>query len=210
MKLLSVNVGLPRPVTWGGKIYETSIFKQPVGGRVMMRRLNIDGDAQSDLNFHGGVDMAVYVYAEDHYPYWQTALKIGKLAPGAFGENLTVSGMTEDSTHIGDRFAIGDALVEVSEPRSPCHKLAMKYDRAKLPKEFQKSGRVGFYLRVLEPGEIGAGDAIETVSRDPAALSVLEVLRIWEKKRPKAAEIDRALAVPALSLKWKRQLSEKR
>lgn len=209
MKLLSVNVALPRRVSWGGRSYETSIFKQPVAGRVMMRRLNIDGDAQGDLHFHGGTDMAVYVYSHDHYPFWERTLGTGSLGPGAFGENLTVAGMTEDTVHIGDTFRVGAALVQVSEPRTPCHKLAMKYDNARLPKRFQKSGRVGFYLRVLEPGEIGAGDDIAAVSRGPGALTVLELLRIWEKKRPNAVELERALSVSALSPKWRRQLMEK-
>jgi len=209
MKLLSVNVALPRLVTWNDRTYASSIFKQPVEGRVKMRRLNIEGDAQGDLTFHGGLDMAVYVYSEDHYPYWQTVLKSGPLAPGAFGENLTVTGMTEETVHIGDSFAIGDALVQVSEPRTPCHKLAMRHDRPSLPKEFLKTGLVGFYLRVLESGEIGAGDEITPVARDPAGLTVMEVLRIWEKKRPSPAELDRALSVPALSAKWRRQLAER-
>ncbi|MPY71679.1 MAG: MOSC domain-containing protein [Alphaproteobacteria bacterium] len=210
MKLLSVNVAMPRSVTWGGRTYATSIFKQPVEGRVTMRRLNIDGDAQSDLTVHGGADMAVYVYSDDHYPYWRTVLTAGALTPGAFGENLTVTGMTEETVHIGDSFAIGDALVQVSEPRTPCHKLAMKYDRPSFPKEFLRTGHVGFYLRVLEPGEVGAGDEITPVARDSAGLTVMEILRIWEKKRPSAAELDRALSVPALSAKWRGQLAERR
>lgn len=209
MKLLSVNVGLPRTVTWGGRTYPTAIFKQPVAGRVAMRRLNIDGDAQGNLNVHGGVDMAVYVYSDDHYPHWRAALGDDGLSAGAFGENLTVSGMTEEAVRIGDVFRVGGAVVQVSEPRTPCHKLAMKYDSPAFPKAFLASGRVGFYLRVLEPGEIGAGDDIVLRSADPAGLTVLETLRLWEDKRPARAALERALAVPALSAKWRGQLAGK-
>lgn len=208
MKLLSVNVGLPRVVTWGGRTYPTSIFKQPVSGRVMMRRLNIDGDAQGNLSTHGGVDMAVYVYSDHHYPHWRGVLKDESLGFGAFGENLTVTGMTEDGVHIGDTFRIGEALVQVSEPRTPCHKLAMKYDSPAFPKKFLRSGRVGFYFRVLEPGRIGAGDEIAPVAQDPARLSILEALRIWEKKRPRAQDLERALTCKALSPKWRGQFAE--
>jgi len=210
MKLLSVNVALPRTVTWGGRTYPTSIFKEPVQGRVAMRRLNIDGDAQGNLNTHGGVDMAAYVYPDDHYPHWRAVLKDESLSAGAFGENLTVSGMTEDAVHIGDTFRIGGAVVQVSEPRTPCHKLAMRYDSPAFPKTFLDSGRVGFYVRVIEPGEIGAGDAVLPVAADPAGLSVLEVLRLWERKRPPREALERALAVPALSAAWRAQLAEKR
>jgi MOSC domain-containing protein YiiM len=209
MKLLSVNVGLPREVDWDGRTVRTSIYKHPVEGRAMMRRLNIEGDAQSDLTFHGGVDMAVYAYAFDHYPHWQDTLKTGPLPHGAFGENLTVTDMTEDTVHIGDVFAIGDAVVQVSEPRTPCFKLGMKFNAKTLPKIFLKSGRVGFYFRVLEPGMVGAGDAITPVSVDPVKLTVLEALRLWEAKKPARADLERALSVKAMSAKLRGQLTEK-
>ena len=203
MKLLSVNVGQPRPVTHRGRTYMTSIFKQPVAGRVMLRRLNVDGDAQGNAVTHGGTHMAVYVYSADHYAHWAHELGRDDLSPGAFGENFTVEGMTEDRVRIGDRFRIGEALVAVTEPRTPCHKLAMRMGTEAFPKAFLASGRVGFYLRVLEEGEVGAGDGIAPVATDPESMTVREVVRVWAAGRKDPEGMRRALELPALSPSWR-------
>ena len=154
----------------------TAIFKDPVLGRVAVRRLNIDGDRQADLTVHGGPDKAVYVYDLSGYDYWRKAL--GRELPfGQFGENLTVEGMPETEVSMEDIYRIGSALFQVSQPRSPCGKLAMKMELPRFGRDFIASGRTGFYLRVLEEGEIGAGDSIERVSREPGAPTVVQVTR---------------------------------
>lgn len=209
MKLLSVNVSQPRQVTHRGRTYLTSIFKQPVAGRVMVRRTNLDGDAQGNLDVHGGPHMAVYVYSFDHYAHWAGELGGEDLVPGYFGENLTVEGMAEDTVRIGDSFRIGGALFEVSEPRTPCHKLAMRTGRAGFPKAFLASLRVGFYFRVLEEGELGAGDAVEAVASDPGAMTVAEVASLWAVGKGDRAGMERALGLDALSPGW-REAFEKR
>lgn len=210
MKLVSVNVGLPRKVTFRNRAYPTAIFKEPVAGRVWVGRLNIDGDRQGNPKTHGGPDMAVYVYSHDHYAYWETDLGTGRLAPGAFGENLTVTGMADDEVCIGDIYAIGTARFQVTEPRTPCHKLAMKFDDPGLPRRFFKAGRLGFYFRVLAEGEIGAGDAITCEAHDPARLSVRETAALWADKGAEAAAFDRALGVEALSATWRSAFAERR
>lgn len=209
MKLLSVNVGLPREVTHRGRTYPTAIFKDPVEGRVMLRALNLDGDRQGNLETHGGTYMAVYVYSHDHYDHWARHLDRSDLAYGAFGENFTVEGLHEDEVNIGDVFRIGGAMLEVTEPRTPCHKLAMKFGSGALLKVFLESGRVGFYCRVIEEGEVGAGDSIERISTDPEGLTVLETVRLWADKRPDPEMLKRALRVEALSPKWRTGFEEK-
>ena len=163
MRLLSVNVSYPMEVVHRRKTVSTGIFKEPVSGRVMLREFNLDGDGQADLVNHGGLHRAVYAYTVEHYDYWGRDLVRDDLSFGQFGENFTVEGMTEDDVHIGDVFRVGDALVEVSQPRPPCFKLGIKMGMSHFPKLFLASGRVGFYLRVLEEGEVGAGDGIERV-----------------------------------------------
>ena len=209
MRLLSVNVGVPRSVTYRGRTYMTSIFKQPVSERVMLGHLNVDGDAQGNKVTHGGTHMAVYVYSFDHYAHWAAELGRGDLAPGAFGENFTVDGMTEDRVRIGDRYRIGGAVVEISEPRTPCHKLAMRMDSQTFPKAFLASGRVGFYCRVLEEGEVGAGDAIEKVASDPGAMTVGEVMAVWRAGGKDTDGMRRALSLAALSPSWREVFAER-
>ncbi len=203
MELISVNVGQPRPVSYRGRDYATSIYKTPLSGRVRVRHLNIDGDAQGNLKTHGGPDMAVYAFGHEHYAHWVRDLGRNDLGFGAFGENLTVTGMMEKDIAIGDVFAIGDVRLQVTEPRTPCHKLAMKFEDDDLPRRFAATGHVGFYFRVLQAGDIGAGDVIALVSKDPAALSIAEVLGLWADPGAKADRLARALAVPALSATWR-------
>jgi MOSC domain-containing protein YiiM len=148
MKLLSVNVGLPREVSWKGKTVMTGIFKEPVQGRVMVRSLNLDGDGQADLTVHGGVDKAVYAYPVEHYDYWRQELPDTDLPWGMFGENLTIEGVLEQGVNIGDRFRMGTAAVMVTQPRMPCYKLGIKFGRTDIVKRFLDSQRSGFYFSV--------------------------------------------------------------
>ena len=174
--LLSVNVALPRTVESRGRQILTGIFKEPVLSRVHVARLNLDGDRQADLTVHGGPDKAVYVYDLSGYAHWRRELS-RELPYGQFGENLTVEGMPEAEVRIGDAYRIGTALLQVSQPRSPCFKLAMKMEMPTFPRMFLAAGRTGFYFRVLEEGEVGAGDAIELVSREAGEITVLEATR---------------------------------
>ena len=177
MKLLSVQVGRPRTVRWRGKAVSTGIYKEPVAGRIMLRRNNLDGDRQADLTVHGGWDKAVYVYPSEHYPIWQAELPGMRLPYGIFGENFTTEGLDESSVHIGDQFRIGGALVEVTQPRMPCYKLGIRFGRPDMPKRFHTSGRCGFYLAVLQEGEVGAGDVWERPARNEQEVSVIESYR---------------------------------
>src|SRR4051794_30148819 len=157
VKIVSLNVGEPGEVQWQGRIVTTGIFKEPVTGRVMMRRLNLDGDGQADLTVHGGVDKAVYAYPFEHYPFWRAELPGIDLPWGMFGENLTTEGLFEDSVFVGDRFQIGEAEGVVTQPRLPCYKLGIKFGRADMVKRFLGSRRTGFYLAVAREGMVAAG-----------------------------------------------------
>jgi MOSC domain-containing protein YiiM len=181
MKLLSVQVGRPRTVTHREREIRTAIFKDPVLLPVRARRLGLDGDAQADLRVHGGPDKAVYAYDAAGYAHFRDLLGRG-LTWGEFGENLTVEGMPESEVRAGDIYRIRGALLQVTTPRSPCYKLAMRMEMPRFPKLFLESGRTGFYLRVLEEGELAAGDGIALVSRDPAAPTVLETVRGWRER----------------------------
>ena len=165
-KVISVNVGLPRDVEWKGRIVTTGFFKEPVSGRIAVRRLNLEGDGQADLTVHGGVDKAVYVYPAEHYDYWRRELPGAPLPWGAFGENLTTEGLFEEDVHIDDQFRIGSAEFKVTQPRQPCYKLSVRFGRDDIVKRFLISQRPGFYLAVLQEGEAGAGDPIQLVGRD--------------------------------------------
>ena len=177
MKLVSVQVGRPRTVRWHGKPVSTGIYKEPVAGRIMLYQFNLDGDQQADLTVHGGQDKAVYVYPSEHYPLWQKEFPNMVLPYGMFGENFTTEGMDEESVHIGDQFRIGDAVVEVTQPRMPCYKLGVRFARPDMPKRFHASGRCGFYLAVLHEGEVGAGDLWERIARNDQQVSVIERYR---------------------------------
>lgn len=178
MRVVSVNVGLPREVLWKRRIVSTGIFKEPVEGRVRVRRLNLDGDGQADLSVHGGPEKAIYVYPADYYHAWREELPEMDIPWAMFGENLTVEGLRDDTVHIGDQFRIGSTLVVVTQPRLPCYKLALRFGRDDMLKRFLLSGRTGFYFAVLEEGDIGAGDPIVLVSRDEHAISVAEITRL--------------------------------
>ncbi len=184
MRLLAVHVGRPRDVAQRGRIVRTAIFKEPVLFRVAVRRLNLDGDRQADLRVHGGPDKAVYAYDLGGYEYWRRELRVD-FPFGQFGENLTVEGMPETEVHIGDAYRIGSAVLQVSQPRSPCFKLALKMERPAFLKAFLASGRTGFYFRVLEEGEIGVGDDIRLLSRESESVTVERMTRrLWPQTQP--------------------------
>jgi MOSC domain-containing protein YiiM len=203
MKLVSVNAGLPREVEWRGERVLTSIWKQPVAGRVRVRASNLDGDRQSDLSVHGGTDKAVYAYPSEHYAFWRRELALAELGWGAFGENLSTEGLLEDAVCIGDRVRCGEALLAVTQPRMPCFKLGIRFGRPDLVKRFQKSLRSGFYLAVLAEGEVGAGDPLAVVAGDGDRLSVAEIARLYTDGAPDAGLLRRASALPALPEEWR-------
>ena len=212
MKLVSVNVGLPREVTWHGRIVTTGIFKEPVDGRVGLRKLNLDGDRQADLTVHGGKDKAVYCYPLAHYGYWKKELPGRELPPATFGENFTTDGLLEDSVHIGDHFSIGSAEVIVTQPRLPCYKLGIRFQSDDMVRRFMVSGRTGFYFAVTREGEVSAEDEIRAIARDPEAVPVSEITQLYIAKRygdDEVASVRRALRVAALPESWKEYLRER-
>jgi MOSC domain-containing protein YiiM len=209
MKLISVNVALPKEVRHKRKLVTTGIFKMPEEGRVMLRALNLDGDGQADLTVHGGVDKAVYVYPFEHYDYWKEKLGRKDLTFGQFGENFTVTGILEDQIHIGDIFRVGTAMVQVTQPRVPCYKLAIKMQMPQFPKLFLASGRTGFYLRVLQEGEVGAGEVIERIDIDPEPMSVREVFRLAFIEQDDREALHRAVDLRGLSPGWQSMFEER-
>ena len=198
--VVSVNVGSPREIEWRGRIVRTSIYKSPVNGAVRVGRLNLEGDQQSDLSVHGGVHKAVYTYPSEHYPWWRLELDDPDLDWGAFGENLTVSGLTETSVRIGDRFQIGTAELLVTQPRLPCYKLGIRFGRPDMETRFLRSGRTGFYFSVIREGELEAGDAVAIVARAEDSMTVAEIVALYQAERPDADVVRRAGELAALPL----------
>lgn len=203
MKLISTNVGLPREVEWRGKTVLTSIFKSPVSGRIPVRRLNLEGDRQSDLSVHGGIDKAVYAYPAEHYPFWREELPEFPLEWGAFGENFTTEGLLEGTVRIGDRLSIGSAEFFVTQPRMPCFKLGIRFDRADMVKRFLRSGRTGFYLAVSREGEVESGEPIRVLSRDDHAVTVSDVVSLYAADDASQDLLRRASDLPALPESWR-------
>lgn len=208
MKIISVNVGLPREVTWKGKTVSTGIFKEPVNTRVMVRSLNLDGDGQADLTVHGGVDKAVYVYPFEHYDYWRTELPDTDLTMGNFGENFTTTGLKEEDLNIGDRFQIGSVELMVTQPRLPCYKLGIRFGRADMVKRFFASRRTGFYFRVLQEGEVVAGDTLALVSRDENNITVADITQLYTREKNDPELLQRATQLEALPESWRDYFQE--
>ena len=204
--VVSVNVGLPRDVQWQGKVVYTGVWKKPVTGRVMARRLNLDGDGQGDLGGHGGENRAVMVYQLDSYRYWQNQLKRNDFEYGQFGENLTVEGLADNEVCIGDRYRIGGALFEVSQPRVTCYRVGIRMGDPLLPSLLVSHKRPGFYFRVIEEGEIGAGDEIVKVVDGPEQLTVAEIDGLLYLPGHPREQLQRALRIPALPAGWKGSL----
>jgi MOSC domain-containing protein YiiM len=212
MKIVSLNVGLPREVTWRGTRTTTGIYKEPVAGRVRLRKFNLDGDRQADLTVHGGENKAVYCYPLEHYEYWRGELPDHELPMGVFGENFTTDGLAEDTVHVGDRLAVGSAEVVVTQPRLPCYKLAGRFLADDMVKRFFASRRTGFYLAVAREGEVGAGDEIRVVARDPDAAPVSEITRLYALKRYDGSDVAsarRVAGVAALPESWKEYFRER-
>jgi MOSC domain-containing protein YiiM len=209
MQLLSVNIAQPRPVEHQGRTVLTGIFKEPVTGAVLLQREGLEGDSQADLKVHGGPDKAAYAYPFEHYAWWQDQLGREPFPHGQFGETLTVSGLLEDEVAIGDRFRIGTAVLEVSQPRTPCFKLGIRMGLADFPRRFQDSGRVGFYLRVIETGQLCAGDAIELLSRHEPRHTVQELWRWSHLERGNREAARRAVALEPLAASWKEKFAQR-
>jgi MOSC domain-containing protein YiiM len=203
MKIISVNVGLPREVPWKGKTVSTGIFKSPVTGRVAVRKHNLDGDRQADPSVHGGPTKAVYAYPAQHYAFWRGELPDEELGWGSFGENLTVEGLEEESVSIGDEYRVGTAKLVVTEPRMPCFKLGIRFGRADMVKRFLESQRTGFYFGVVEEGHVEAGDSLELLSKHPDGLTVAEVTRLYSTEKGNEALLRKAIAVEVLPEKWR-------
>jgi MOSC domain-containing protein YiiM len=203
MKILSVNVGLPRLLAWRGETFKTGIFKKPVSGRVMLRTTNLDGDRQADLSVHGGPNKAVYGYPSEHYEYWRAELPEHPLDWGAFGENFTTEGVIESQVSIGDRYRVGSAVVMVRTPRLPCFKLAAKFQRDDIIARFLRSGRSGFYFSVVEEGEAGAGDEFKFLGREESSLTIAEMFRLYSSPSTDIESLRRAVHVDLLPQGWR-------
>ena len=212
MKIVSLNVGLPREVVWHGQSVTTGIFKSPTTSRIRLRRLNLDGDRQADLSVHGGEHKAVYCYPVEHYEYWREKLPGRDLPFGSFGENFTTSGLLENNVQIGDRFAINDAEVVVSQPRLPCYKLGVRFQSDDMVKKFLASRRIGFYLAVNREGSVAAGDEIIPVEQNASKISIADFLRLFLTKS--FSENDRAslqelYTLPAVPNDWKQYFRDR-
>jgi MOSC domain-containing protein YiiM len=206
--VISIQVGVPRFVDLEGEKVSTGIFKSPVERRLRLSHLNLEGDRQADLTVHGGQNKAVYAYPSEHYPFWKKALPGVDLPWGAFGENFTTSGLLEKDVCIGDRFTIGTAEVVVTQPRLPCFKLNLKFDRDDMVKRFLASHFSGFYLRVLREGEVGAGDEIVPIHHDENRVSVLDTLRLYLHESDSSELRQRALRLEYLPPSWRKEFSE--
>src|SRR5689334_5852340 len=202
-RLLSVNVGLPRDVEWRGETVRTAIWKLPVQGRIPARRLNLLGDGQGDVAGHGGEHRAVMVYQQEAYRYWKTHLHRNEFSFGQFGENFTVSGLADDEVCIGDRYKIGSALFEVTQPRVTCYRLGIRMEEPDMAALLVKHGRPGFYFRVIEEGDVEAGDEITHVTDGPERMSVFETNALLYLPPHPRERLERALKIPALSRGWR-------
>lgn len=209
MRIIAVSIAKPVEIEYNGKRVKTGIFKKPVSGRLRATFTGLEGDGQADLKAHGGADKAIYVYSLENYMFWENELGLSDLPCGQFGENLTVQGLGDQEVYIGDRFSVGQAVVEVTQPRIPCFKLAIRMDSARFPKQFLRSRRVGFYVRVLEEGELGTGDPIEKIVEHPHRLSVAKSLLALTRGPEQLPVIRRALEIDALSSAWREDLEHR-
>ncbi|HEX7258758.1 MAG TPA: MOSC domain-containing protein [Nitrososphaeraceae archaeon] len=211
MKVLSVNVGLPRKVLYNGQIINTAIFKDPVKGPIMLRKLNLDGDRQADLTVHGGIDKAVYSYPVEHYDYWRKQFPDMDLTWGMFGENFTTEGLLEDAVNVGDQFEIGSAKIVATQPRMPCYKLGVRFGRMDVIRRFMTSGRPGIYFKILKEGEVKTGDKIKNIKRDKNNVTVKDIVSLYISKN----HIDiiemmrRAIKIRDLPEGWRYEFEQK-
>jgi MOSC domain-containing protein YiiM len=209
MKVLSVNVGRPRNLTWNGHEVRTSIWKSPVGHRVRVVGDNLEGDEQSDLTVHGGPNKAVYAYPHEHYAFWQRELPLMELGMGGFGENLTTEGLLEHDARIGDVFRIGTAELEVKQPRLPCYKLGIRFDRGDMVKRFMQAGRSGIYFSVVREGELGEGDRIERIRRADHDVTIADLASLFAHNRGNLELFRRASRVAALTPYWREEIDRR-
>jgi MOSC domain-containing protein YiiM len=209
MKALSIRVGMPREVTWKSRTVSTSFFKEPVSGPVALRRHNLEGDKQADLSVHGGPTKAVYTYPSEHYPFWRSELPGMELEWGMFGENITTEGLAEESIYIGDVFQLGTAQLVVTEPRMPCFKLTIRFQRADMANRFLHSQRSGIYFGVVEEGIVQSGDRFKRLSSDSQRLKVADVTRLYSTDKNNIELLEKAVATPALPEKWKVHFSQR-
>ena len=203
LKLISLNVGLPRQVKFQDELVTTGIFKDPVRGRVKLRKLNLDGDKQADLTVHGGVDKAVYAYPSEYYSYWQKELDDMSLPWGMFGENFTTEGMFEEIVNIGDQFQVGTAKVVATQPRLPCYKLGVKFGRMDIIKRFLASGLTGIYFKVLQEGELEQDDEIKLIKKDENGVTIKDLVRLHTVDKNDVQTIERAMKVKDLPNRWR-------
>ena len=209
MKIVSVNVGMPQDALWQGKVIRTGIFKEPVTAPVAVHLTNLEGDGQAEISVHGGRDKAVYAYPEEHYSYWKEEFPEVERSWGIFGENLTTSGLDEETVYIGDRFRIGSAELHVTQPRMPCLKLGLRFGRKEIVKSFLASRRSGWYCSVDSEGIVTAGDTIELVDREPESVSVKEVLELHETKNPERRVLEKVVRIRGLSEAWRESFRKK-
>src|SRR5262244_1407217 len=202
-RLLSVNVGLPRDIEWKGRTVHTAIWKDPVRGRCRVGQLNLDGDGQGDVAGHGGEQRAVFVYQIESYRFWQQQLKRTDFVHGQFGENFTIEGLPDDLVCIGDRYQIGSALFEVTQPRVTCYRVGIRMNEPRMPALLTSSGRPGFYFRVLQEGVVGAGDDIVKVGEAKERMTVAEVNALLYSPNHPRDGLERALLIEALSAGWR-------
>lgn len=211
MKVLSVNVGLPKKVLYNGQIINTAIFKDPVKGPIMLRKLNLDGDRQADLTVHGGIDKAVYSYPVEHYDYWRKQFPDMDLTWGMFGENFTTEGLLEDAVNVGDQFEIGSSKIVATQPRMPCYKLGVRFGRMDVIRRFMTSGRPGIYFKILKEGEVKTGDKIKNIKRDKNNVTVKDIVSLYISKN----HIDiiemmrRAIKIRDLPEGWRYEFEQK-
>ena len=210
IKILSINVGLPKAVLIDGEQIQTAIFKAPTAGSMKVTKLNLKGDQQADLSVHGGPDKAVYVYSWENILYWRQQLQREDLGPGSFGENLTVEGLLDQEVAIGDELEAGTARFQVTQPRLPCFKLAARIGLPGFPKVFLQSGRTGFYLRVLEEGVISAGDSIRRIEvQGPRRITIAEFTKLYRDHEASNDLVADALSLETLPESWKDWLRRK-
>lgn len=209
MKLISLNVSLPREVQWRGERILTGIFKSAVTGPRRLSRLNVDGDAQAELSVHGGIHKAVYGYPVEHYDYWRAELPDTDLTWGTFGENFTTEGVLEDQVYIGERFQIGTAEVQVTEPRLPCYKLGIRFDRADMVKRFLASRRTGFYFAVVKPGVVEAGQVFEQIHCPAHGITIADLTRVLAFDPDDLVTMQRIVQIEHLSDAWRNHFRQK-
>lgn len=209
MKLLSINIGKIREIDYQDRRVTTGIYKEPIQGSVQLSVLGVEGDVQVDRENHGGPDKAVYAYTIENYQHWQQDLNRAPFSYGQFGENCTVTGLMDDIVHIGDIFRIGTATLQVTQPRVPCFKLGVKMGEKGFVGKFRCSGRVGFYLRVLEEGTLEAGTSITRWIEDPARLTVCEAMKALEPGYHQKALLYKLLEISALSQAWRQDLQKR-